>query len=133
MLPSITILYFSPTFAGSRPGALSATCWAAMLSMGEQGYLDATGKILEAATTVRRGIESIPQLRVLGDPLWVIAFASDSLNIYRVLDAMSQRGWSLNGLHKPQCVHICMTLRHTREGVAERFVSDLRDAVAHVE
>ena len=30
-------LYFSPTFAGSRPGALSATCWATMLSLGEDG------------------------------------------------------------------------------------------------
>ena len=34
-------LYFSPTFAVSRPGALSAACWAAMLSLGEGGYLDA--------------------------------------------------------------------------------------------
>src|SRR5690606_31626472 len=42
-------LYFSPTFAGSRPGALSAACWAAMISMGEQGYLDAVKKILFTA------------------------------------------------------------------------------------
>ena len=34
-------LYYSPTFAGSRPGALSAACWAAMVSLGEEGYLDA--------------------------------------------------------------------------------------------
>jgi len=27
-------LYLSPTFAGSRPGALAATCWAAMVSIG---------------------------------------------------------------------------------------------------
>ena len=30
-------LYCSPTFAGSRPGALSAACWAAMVSLGEDG------------------------------------------------------------------------------------------------
>ncbi len=28
-------LYLSPTLAGSRPGALSATCWAAMVSIGK--------------------------------------------------------------------------------------------------
>ena len=39
-------LYCSPTFAGSRPGALSAACWAAMVSIGEEGYLEATGRIL---------------------------------------------------------------------------------------
>ena len=39
-------LYCSPTFAGSRPGALSAACWAAMVSIGEEGYVEATGRIL---------------------------------------------------------------------------------------
>src|SRR5438093_3867058 len=87
-------LYFSPTLAGSRPGALSATCWAAMVATGEEGYLDATRRILETAATIRRGIGAIPELRVLGDPLWVIAFASDSLDIYRVLERMTERGWS---------------------------------------
>jgi hypothetical protein len=39
-----------------------------------------------------------------------------------VLDAMSQRGWSLNGLHRPACIHLYVTLRHTEPGVAERFL-----------
>ncbi len=125
-------LYFSPTFAGSRPGALSAACWAALTSIGEQGYLDAAKRILETAAKVKEGIGQIPELRVLGDPLFVIAFASDSLDIYKVLDFMSRKKWSLNGLHKPACVHLCVTLRHTQPGVAERFLADLREAVEHV-
>ena len=125
-------LYFSPTFAGSRPGGLSAACWAAMVAMGERGYMEATRSILEAAAQIRRGVEAIPELRVLGDPLWVIAFGSATLDIYRVLDFMAQRHWSLNGLHRPAAVHICVTLRHTQPGVAERFLADLRDAVDHV-
>ncbi len=125
-------LYFSPTFAGSRPGALSAACWAAMTSIGAQGYLSATRKILETAAFIKQGIREIPELRLLGDPLFVIAFASDTLDIYKVLDAMSHKKWSLNGLHKPSCVHLCVTLRHTQPGVAERFLADLREAVAHV-
>jgi len=125
-------LYLSPTFAGSRPGALSAACWAAMLSIGADGYRDATRQILETAATIRAAIEAIPGLRVLGDPLWVIAFASDELDIYRVMDFMTHRRWNLNGLHRPACVHFCVTLRHTAEGVAQRFAADLRDAVEHV-
>jgi sphinganine-1-phosphate aldolase len=125
-------LYFSPTFAGSRPGALSAACWAAMVTIGESGYLEATRAILATARTIREGIAGIDGLRVLGDPLWVIAFASDDLDIYRVLDFMSERRWNLNGLHKPACVHLAVTLRHTQPGVAERFLDDLRAAVAHV-
>jgi sphinganine-1-phosphate aldolase len=45
---------------------------------------------------------------------------------------MTQRNWNLNGLHKPPSVHLAVTLRHTQEGVAERFLQDLRDAVEHV-
>ena len=53
-------LYYSPTFAGSRPGGLSAECWAAMVAFGEEGYLAATRAILESAATIRRGVEASP-------------------------------------------------------------------------
>ncbi len=125
-------LYFSPTFAGSRPGALSAACWAAMLSMGEEGYLESTKKILETAAQIKKGIKLIPEINILGDPLWVIAFESKELDIYRIMDAMVSRGWSLNGLHKPSCIHLCVTLRHAQPECADRFLQDLKGSVAHV-
>ncbi len=125
-------MYLSPTFAGSRPGALSAACWAAMMATGHEGYRDATQAVLECAREIREGIAAIPGLRVLGDPLFVIAFASDELDIYRVLDAMTKKHWNLNGLHKPPAVHLCVTLRHTQPGVAARFLADLAQAAAEV-
>ncbi len=125
-------LYCSPTFAGSRPGALAAACWAAMVSIGEQGYLENTQRILETAAKIKRGIAEIPELYVIGDPLFVIAFGSKEIDIYKVMDAMSERGWNLNGLHKPAALHLCTTLRHTVPGVAERLLADLKAAVAYV-
>ena len=122
-------LYFSPTFAGSRPGALSAEAWAAMVTIGEDGYLDATRRVLRTAALLRQGIADTPGLRVLGEPLWVIAFTSDEVNIHDVLDRMTKRGWSLNGLQRPPAVHLCVTLRHTREGVLDLFLADLRACV----
>jgi glutamate/tyrosine decarboxylase-like PLP-dependent enzyme len=124
-------LYFSPTLAGSRPGGLSAACWAAMVNMGEQGYLQATAAILATAQLIRRWIEHTPDLVVLGDPLFVIALAAPTLNIYQVLEYMTKRGWSLNGLHHPPAIHLCVTLRHTQPGVAQRFMDDLRAAVKY--
>ena len=122
-------LYFSPTFAGSRPGALSAQAWAALVTIGEEGYLEATRAVLETAARIRAGIADIPGLRVLGDPLWVIAFTADGVGVYDILHRMTSRGWSLNGLQRPPAMHVCVTLRHTVDGVAERFLADLRASV----
>ncbi len=126
-------LYCSPSFAGSRPGALSAACWAALVSIGEEGYLDSVRRILETAAEIKSGIAEIAEVQLFGDSLFVIAFGSKELDIYKVLDAMTARGWSLNGLHRPACVHLCTTLRHTQPGVAERFIDDLKAAIAYVE
>jgi glutamate/tyrosine decarboxylase-like PLP-dependent enzyme len=125
-------LYFSPTLAGSRPGALSAACWAALLSMGEEGYLKATKSIIETADKIKNGLKEIPEIKILGNPIWILSFGSDVLNIYEVLDQMSKKHWNLNGLHKPACFHIALTLRHTQLGVAERFLHDLKESVAYV-
>ncbi len=125
-------LYLSPTFAGSRPGALSAACWAAMVSMGEEGYIKIAKNILQAGEHIKKGIEKIDDLYILGDPLWVIAFSSKTLNIYRILDFMSKRNWNLNGLHKPESIHICITMRHTKDSVVDNFLSDLNEAVKYV-
>src|SRR3990172_6880237 len=125
-------LYCSPSFAGSRPGGLAAACWAAMVSIGERGYLEASRQILETAAAIKRGLRLIPDLYVIGDPLFVIAFGSESVDIYKVMDAMTARGWNLNGLQKPAAVHLCVTLRHTQPGVADRLLTDLRASIADV-
>jgi sphinganine-1-phosphate aldolase len=128
-------LYASPTFAGSRPGALSAACWAALVTTGEAGYLAATRAILETADRLKAVLRSdFPELELFGDPLFVVAVrsADDSLDVYRVLDAMTERGWSLNGLHRPAAMHLCVTQRTTQPGVAARFLADLRSAINDV-
>ena len=125
-------IYFSPTLAGSRPGALSAACWAAMVSMGEQGYLEAARRILETTAWLKQEMRKIPEIKVIGDPLFLIAFQSELLNVYKISEFMSQRRWGLNGLHLPPSVHLCVTLRHTQPGVKERFIEDLRAAIEHV-
>ena len=125
-------LYVTPGFAGSRPGALIASAWATMMALGREGYVENTRRVLETAREIRQGIEAIPELSVIGAPLWVIAFKSDVVDVYRVLDEMAKRGWSLNGLQKPAAVHLCVTLRHAQPGVAKQFADDLAESVKAV-
>lgn len=46
-------IYASPSIAGSRPGGIIAACWATMMNMGENGYIDATKKIISTARNIR--------------------------------------------------------------------------------
>lgn len=126
-------LYASPTFAGSRSGAIVAQCWAAMVKTGFDGYKSAAQDIYATTQTFREGIERIPHLKIIGNPLFVIAIRSETLNIFSVLGHMAQKGWSLNGLHRPDSIHICLTRRHTKPGVADRFLEDLSHSVQLVE
>ena len=48
-------VYGSPTMAGSRPGALSAGCWAAMLHFGQSGYVESTKAIIQCARKIKQG------------------------------------------------------------------------------
>ena len=50
----------------------------------------------------------------------VIAFTSDQFNIYGLSDGMKERGWALNALQFPSCLHLCVTRTHTLPGVADR-------------
>ena len=50
--------------------------------------------------------------------------SSKELNVYTVADHMAKKGWSLNPLQNPPCVHICCTLRHVgKEQVSNYFHS----------
>jgi len=66
-----------------------------MLFMGKQGYLDSCKQIVGAARRIEAGIrEDIPELQILGDPkATVVAFQSETLDVYAVGDKMSERGW----------------------------------------
>ncbi|EMD37692.1 hypothetical protein CERSUDRAFT_114330 [Gelatoporia subvermispora B] len=124
-------LYASPTIAGSRPGAILAGTWAALQYMGHSGYLESCKSIVSAARRIAHGItEEIPELYVLGNPpASVVAFGSNSADIsaLEVGDAMSRKGWHLNGLSRPGAVHIAVT-RLTVPHVDE-FIADLKDSV----
>ncbi|KAL1565316.1 Dihydrosphingosine phosphate lyase [Salvia divinorum] len=124
-------LYISPTIAGSRPGALIAGAWAAMMSLGLEGYLENTRKIMEASKRLEEGVRQIPELFVVGRPdMTLVAFGSNSVDIFEVNDIMSSKGWHLNALQRPNSIHICVTLQHVN--VINDFIKDLTDSVQTV-
>jgi sphinganine-1-phosphate aldolase len=123
--------YLSPGIAGSRSGGLLAATWAAMISMGREGYRRYAQRIFSTAFTMQDAVRSHPELRVLGAPTFCFAFLSDAFDVYHVNDRMRERGWRLNGLQHPNALHMCVTRPQSQPGVAEAFAADLADAVAY--
>ncbi|KAK9707587.1 hypothetical protein RND81_07G206900 [Saponaria officinalis] len=124
-------LYVSPTIAGSRPGGLIAGAWAAMMSLGEEGYLKNTKQIMEVSKKIQEGIKGIPELFIVGKPdMTIVAFGSEVVDIFEINDIMSSKGWHLNALQRPNSLHICVTLQHVT--VVDDFLKDLQESVQTV-
>ncbi|MBW1867154.1 MAG: aspartate aminotransferase family protein, partial [Deltaproteobacteria bacterium] len=79
-------IYASPTAAGSRSGGLTAATWASMMYLGEEGYLKAAKAIMTVADEIKKGVNEIPELSVVGDSTFVISFVSDVVDVFHVND-----------------------------------------------
>ncbi|KAF9932781.1 hypothetical protein FBU30_007288 [Linnemannia zychae] len=125
-------VYASPSVAGSRPGALIASCWVTMMHLGEEGYIREARRIIEAQMKVRRAIEHIPTLYIYGVPRTsVVAFNSTKYNIYDICDQLTERGWHLAALQNPPGIHFTSTI--ISAGASEDFIIDLQEVMMDFE
>jgi glutamate/tyrosine decarboxylase-like PLP-dependent enzyme len=125
-------IYASPSATGSRSGGLLASTWAAMVALGEEGYLKAAKAIMRMAKKIRKGIEGIPELTIIGDPTFVISFRSDEVDVFHINDFMGGRGWRFNPLQLPPALHFCVTTPQTKvPGIADALVADLKESIAY--
>jgi len=123
--------YCSPGIDGSRSGGLLAATWAAMVSLGREGYRRYAAQIFETAEAMQAAVRSHPELRILGSPTFCFSFTSDRFDIYHVNDFMRLRGWRFNGQQYPNAIHMAVTRPQTRPGVVEAFTADLAEAVPY--
>jgi sphinganine-1-phosphate aldolase len=122
-------VYVAPTVQGSRSAGLSAAMWAAMVCIGEEGYLKAARAIMGTSDRMREGIARIPEMRILGKSTFLISLTSEVVDPYFVNDYLARKGWRMNGCQNPPGFHFCITLPQTQPGIAEQFVKDLADGV----
>ncbi len=124
-------LYGSPTMAGSRPGGAIAAAWAVMNYLGEEGYVRLARTVMDTARKLMEGINAIDGLHVMGEPdASIFSFASDTVDIYAVADAMDTHGWHLDRQQMPPKLHLVVTPAH--EKIAGEFLADLEAATSSV-
>ena len=124
--------YAAPTMAGTRPGGAVAAAWAVMRYLGRTGYMNIVRSIMHTRDALRDGITSIDELYLVSDPEGpIMAFGAHDIDIVAVAQAMTERGWFVTQGSEPPCIHLGMlTAIHVPH--TERYLQDLRDAVAEV-
>jgi sphinganine-1-phosphate aldolase len=123
-------IYASPAAAGSKPGNCIAGTWAALISLGENGYTKAAADIQVTMRQIRNGLANIEHIQILGDPnVCAVGFTSSSVDIFVLNEKLCANGWQLNPLQFPSGIQFSLTLLHTRGDIADRFLAAVQKGV----
>ena len=123
--------YLTPTFSGTRSGAAMAAAWAVMQYLGEDGYVELADRIMRSKEKLVDCVRMNEDLVLLGDPeLSIVAFGSDTVDVFSIAKALESRGWLPNAFHGPDMIHVRFTPAH--EPIMERFVADVEASVDEV-
>jgi sphinganine-1-phosphate aldolase len=130
--PGYTML--NPTMQSTKSGGPLAGAWAVVNTIGDDGYLALTEKVLAGVDRLVEGITAIDGLRVVVRPeSTLVAFATDeTCDVFTITDAMTRAGWyvqpQLSFQGQAPTIHLSLsaaTADHTDE-----FLSALTDAVS---
>ncbi|HET9989270.1 MAG TPA: aspartate aminotransferase family protein, partial [Kofleriaceae bacterium] len=121
----------SPTLLGTRPGGPIAAAWAALQSLGADGYMELARRAVDAADALRVGLRAIPGLVLLGRPdATIVSYSALGVDIYALADRLEARGWSVDRQHRPSSIHLTVTANHAP--IVDRYLADVRACLAEV-
>jgi len=122
-------IYCSPTMAGSRPGNIVVGCWASMVYIGVEGYINLTRTVVGKSQKMIEAVKSHPELFVYGEPIGtVFAFGSTKVDPYRVGGLLHDKGWEIGWIQFPTGVHISVTGLNDEKA----FEQDLAEAMHQI-
>lgn len=126
-------IFASPAMLGTRPGGAIAAAWAAIMSIGFEGYKKIAADTVAISDALQQGINAIDGLQVLGVPaMSVFSYNSThaDVNIHAVGDQMEARGWHVDRQQKPDSLHAMVTPNHAQ--ALDSYLCDLRESVETV-
>lgn len=124
-------IYGSSTMLGTRPGGAIAGAWAAINAIGMDGYLNLAKRTMDATVRLRKGIQAVEGLEIVGDPdMSILAFKSNEINIYALGDELNLLGWHFDRQQMPASLHL--TVSQVHYDVVDDFLKDLETAMAKV-
>lgn len=124
-------VYGSPTITGTRAGANIAAAWAAIRSIGKNGYLEMAKATMETTERIKAAIREMSELEIMGETdMCIVAFKSAQIDVYMLADELNKKGWHFERQQAPASLHF--TVNYIHREVVEEFIADLKAAVALV-
>jgi glutamate/tyrosine decarboxylase-like PLP-dependent enzyme len=130
----------NPTVLSSKSGGPLAGAWATINHLGMEGYRTIVREVQQATQQVIAGVQSLPELEVLGQPdmcMFTMAarLGQQSLNIFALDDAMVARGWFLQPQFSagggPANLHVSVNRSNLSQ--IDAFLPALKESIAEVQ
>ncbi|MDX1666814.1 MAG: aspartate aminotransferase family protein [Saprospiraceae bacterium] len=125
-------VYATSSLLGTRSGGPLATAWAAIQSLGAEGYLRWADRIMDGVEQIKAGLESIPEIEILGKPVMnLLAYRTrnNRPDIFVVAQQLEKKGWNVDRQQLPACIHL--SVLPTNLPVIDQYLSDLEQAVTY--
>lgn len=124
-------VYGSPTITGTRSGANIAAAWAAINSIGKEGYKEMAQATMQATERMKQFVAETGELELMGKTdMCIVAFKSETLDVYMLADELNKKGWHFERQQSPPSLHF--TINYIHRTVVENFIVDLKQAMVDV-
>ncbi len=120
------------TIQSTKSGGPLAAAWATLNYVGRKRYLEFIRKKLNAVEKVVKFIEDHPDLYLVVKPeMTLIAFSSDTVNIFNIIDEVNSMGWYIQPALKygNSKEHIHLSINYSNVDKIDDFLKDLEVAV----
>jgi len=125
-------IYASASISGTRSGLIIALTWATLLYNGRLGYVEKTQRILDTSRILRKRLEEVSCLEVLGEPLGpIIAITSNNskIPIHALGNEMNELGYSFAFLQSPNALQINISLHQTKGDAVDEIIEDFKRCI----
>ncbi len=109
-----------------------AAAWATLQYVGEERYLEFARKKLEATEKVVKFVKEHPDLRLIAEPdMTLVAFTSDTVNIFHIIDEMNLKGWYIQPVLSyagiKESIHL--SINYSNVFHIDEFIEDMNTAI----
>jgi sphinganine-1-phosphate aldolase len=125
-------VYATPTLMGSKSGGIIASTWSGILLIGKKNYITFANNIQSNLNYIKKKLKNNKDIKIIKNPkLNIIAFKSNTINIYNIINEMKKKSWNLTVMQNPSSFHFCITKNHNTT-LIEMFCDDLLKSIDNV-